>query len=212
MIVNRRTLSALLILLSAIGPSGLRPIHGQQADQLDDVVLHPFTNGTFVCAEHAVGELSALGDALGKDCMVIGMDPTKAVDRRIPSLFQGDGLENSDWFGWKEPVLAPCDGIVASTDTNENTNRPGEVPEREILEPASEIRFTCETGVNVVYAHVREIQVRPGERVSAGQEVALVGNNAVSKAPHVHLGAWRGESPLQIRFDLRVLGELRSQP
>ena len=51
--------------------------------------------------------------------MIIGMDSTRGVS--IPSLFEGDGLENNDWFGWEEPVLAPCNGSVISTDTNERT-------------------------------------------------------------------------------------------
>ena len=206
----RRALPVYLILLFAFSLAGAEPVLGQPVTPIEDVVLHPFARSPFVCAEHAVGELSNLGDALGKDCMVIGMDSTRHADRSIPSLFQGDGLENDDWFGWNEPVLAPCDGTVISIDTNERTNRPGSVPRREMLEPASEIRFRCQAGFNVVYAHVREIQVRPGENVSAGAEVALIGNNAVSKAPHVHVGAWRDESPLQIRFDLHALGKLRS--
>ena len=198
-----------LIFLLAFSLAGTEPIRAQTASAIEDVVLHPFAQSPFVCAEHAVGELSNLGDVLGRDCMIIGMDSTRGVS--IPSLFEGDGLENNDWFGWEEPVLAPCNGSVISTDTNERTNRPGVVPDREILEPASEIRFKCHAGFNVVYAHVREIQVRPGESISAGQEVALVGNNAVSKAPHLHLGAWRDETPLQIRFDLNALGEIRSR-
>jgi hypothetical protein len=199
------------MLLLMISLAGAKPLYGQPGASEDNVVLYPFTKTPFVCAEHAAGEFSKLGDALGKDCMVIGMDSTRDANRRIPSLFQGDGMHNEDWFGWEEPVLAPCDGTVVSVDTNDQVNRPGEIPDRDVLQPASEIRFECQDGFNVVYAHVREIQTHSGESVSAGQQVALVGNNAVSRAPHVHLGAWKNDTPLQIRFDLHALGELRGQ-
>ena len=208
---DRRVFAAHFIILLVIGLAGATPLHAQPGASVGDIVLHPFAKTPVVCAEHAVGEFSKLGDALGRDCMVIGMDSTRITGRRIPSLFQGDGTDNQDWFGWEEPVLAPCNGTVVSVDTNNQTNRPGEIPDREVLQPASEIRFKCQAGFNVVYAHVRKIQVRSGESVSAGQEVALIGNNAVSKAPHIHLGAWRNDTPLQIRFDLHALGALRSQ-
>ena len=44
--------------------------------------------------------------------MVIRMDSTKAPDKCLPSLFEGDGLENENWFRWEVPLLAPCDGTV----------------------------------------------------------------------------------------------------
>lgn len=183
-------------------------LFGQESGAVKDVVLHPIVNDTFVCAEHAEGELKRLGDALGKDCLVIRMDTTRAPDRPILSLFQGDGLDNEDWFGWEVSLLAPCDGRVKSTGTNPVTNRPGEFPGEDV-KPASEIVFECLDGVHVIYAHPRHIQVQPGDSVVAGEVVAEIGNNAVSKAPHVHVGAWKGETPLQIRFDLRILGKLR---
>jgi hypothetical protein len=208
--MNRSTLAFCLCLLFAAHFRLVGPVQGQDREAIREVVLHPIVNDAFVCAEHAEGELTQLGDALGKDCMVIRMDSTRAPDKRLPSLFEGDGLENGDWFSWEVPLLAPCDGTVESTQANARTNRPGEVPSDEALEPASEIRFACQDGIRVVYAHVRNTRVQPGESITAGEVVAEIGNNAVSKAPHVHIGAWKGDTPFQIRFDLRALGELRN--
>ncbi len=184
-------------------------LDGQQGP-VPEVVLHPIMNDTFVCAEHAEGELEKLGDALGKDCLVIRMESTGDPDKYLPRLFRGDGLENEDWFGWEVPLLAPCEGTVAAVEDSPRTNRPGDFgPAGGTATPASEIEFVCFDGVRVVYAHARNIDVAPGDSVAAGEVVAEIGNNGVSKAPHVHVGAWRGETPLQVRFDLRVLGELR---
>lgn len=201
------TIRLLTLFFSLLGVCAVKSLSAQENAHHEAVVLHPVLNGTFVCAEHAEGELNRLGDALGKDCMVIGMDETRAPGRRLPSLFRGDGLENEDWFGWREPLLAPCTGEVTSTVENPETNRPGEIPES--VEPASEIVFACTNGVHVIYAHVQELRVGRGEEVVKGQPVGEIGNNAVSRAPHVHVGAWREDTPLQIRFDLRALGELR---
>jgi len=204
---------AICVLIVATGTSG-EVSYAQEAPPkpIEAVVLHPVVAAPYVCGEHAHGELSSLGDMYGKDCMVVGTDTTRSADQRLPSLSEGDGLENEDWFGWEAEVLAPCDGTVTATRTNPMTNRPGQFPDRDTVQPASEVRFTCADGTRVVYAHVRNIRVAPGDSVAAGDVVAAIGNNAVSKAPHVHLGAWRDDTPLQIRFDLRALGVLRRSP
>lgn len=192
-------------------PLGGINLFAQNNKEIDAVVLYPVMNTTFICAEHAEGELANLGDAYGRDCMVIRNDTTRLKGHRIPSLFKNNGLKNEDWFGWGVPVLAPCDGTVTSVKINDMTNQPGSIPDRPELKGASEIRFSCENGVQVVYAHIRNPSIESGQSVNAGQEVALIGNNAVSTAPHIHLGAWKGEMPLQIRFDLRVLGKIRGK-
>lgn len=206
---SRRTGAASTCALLGAALVSAGALHGQEPEPIEAVVLHPIMNDIFMCSEHAAGELSNLGDEFGKDCLVVGMVPGPASEQRFPGLFRGDGVQNEDWFGWEAAVLAPCDGSVTSTSENPATNRPGEFPDRDEVQPASEIRFACSGGVNVVYAHVRNIRVSPGDPVSGGDVVAAVGNNAVSKAPHVHIGAWKDETPLQIRFDLRALGDLR---
>jgi hypothetical protein len=208
--MRRTRLSRLFIcctlLIAVHGYSGGGLI-GQDSGAIEDVVLHPIASGIVACTEHAVGDL-ALGDALGKDCMVIRRDTMRAPDRPIPSLFQGDGLENEDWYGWEASLLAPCNGRVMSTRTNPVNSRPGQPPDRDELKAASNIVFECSDGVHVVYAHPRHIQVQSGDSVAAGEVVAEIGNNGNSFFPHVHVGAWRGDTPFQIRFDLRALGEL----
>jgi hypothetical protein len=150
----------------------------------------------FSCVEHAAGTLTYLGDALGVDCIVL------QHDGRFARTHDGDGAENTDWFGWDEPVLAPFDGTVDDVRINPVTNTPGTLGKP----PASAITFLRDDGVRVVYGHVQAIDVAAGDHVHAGQPVARIGNNGVAWMPHIHVGAWRDLEPLQIRFDLRAMG------
>lgn len=71
---------------------------------------------------------------------------------------------------------------------------------------ASSITFLRNDGVRVLYAHIKDISVVEGDAIKAGDVVAQVGNNGYARHPHIHVGAWKGNVPLQIRFDLREMG------
>ena len=95
---------------------------------------------------------------------------------------------------------------VESIRINPETNQPGTMGKP----PASAIHFLGDDGLRVVYAHVQDVRIAEGDRVEAGDVVALIGNNGMCWHPHVHVGAWRGDTPLQIRFDLAALGQIRT--
>jgi hypothetical protein len=173
------------------------------AEPIGDVILHPVVRPHFVCLEHPEGQLRSPGDALGSDCLVTSV--TSGPTGRWPAFYRGDGRRNEDWYGWNVNVLAPFKGSVDSVYTTLTTNRPGELGR----ERASGIVFRRADGVRVLYAHVQNIRVDPGETVSPGQPVAKVGNNGSAWFPHTHIGAWIDDCPLQIRFDLRAMGRLR---
>jgi len=165
--------------------------------KIEDVVIHPVFGHAFFCFEHPEGQLVGLGDALGVDCVI-----HRFADGWMRP-YAGDGTSNEDWYGWGADVLAPFDGRVEEIYINPVTNTPG------VIHPgrASMIRFAREDGVRVVYAHVMNVCVEVGDQVTAGQVVAQVGNNGYSRHPHIHIGAWKDDKPLQIRFDLRAMGK-----
>ncbi|QYR21271.1 M23 family metallopeptidase [Paenibacillus sp. sptzw28] len=164
---------------------------------IKDVVIHPIFNHAYSCSEHPEGQLATLGDALGVDCVI-----HKFVDGWMRT-YKGNGLNNEDWYVWGADVLAPFDGIVEEVYINNNINNPGNVnPSR-----ASMILFSTADGIKVCYAHVMDVCVGIGDHVKAGQVVAKVGNNGYSRHPHIHIGAWEGDTPLQIRFDLQAMGK-----
>jgi murein DD-endopeptidase MepM/ murein hydrolase activator NlpD len=172
---------------------------------VEHIVIHPLFAADYVCSEHWEGQLKYPGDALGSDCFVMGGALTKETGFMRP--FKSDGSTNEDWYGWRQPVLAPFVSSVAKINVNEVVNKPGQMGNG----PATFVVFKRDDGTMVTVAHVADITVKVGDTVAAGQPFAKMSNNGFSRAPHVHVGAWREKTPLQIRFDLRALAKLRDK-
>ncbi|HVJ38051.1 MAG TPA: M23 family metallopeptidase [Stenotrophomonas sp.] len=170
---------------------------------IEAVLVPPIFHDTFECSEHYEGQLKGLGDELGTDCMVADLVTDRG--RTWLRTYRGDGRKNEDWFGWRAEVLSPCECTVAKININGVTNPPGALGKP----PASWIQLTRDDGVNFMLAHVEDLQVEVGDRLSTGQIIARVGNNGYARAPHIHIGAWRGTQAMQIRWDQRYFGDER---
>ncbi len=173
-----------------------------EAADIESVLAHPIYGATYACSEHWQGSLRGLGDELGSDCTI--QKVVEVNGRRWSRAFEGDGSKNEDWYGWGADVLSPCTCAVTEVRENPVVNSPGILGKP----PASFIGLRRDDGVNFVLAHVAAVQVKVGEQVTAGQIIAQVGNNGYARQPHIHIGAWRGGEPLQVRFDLSALGSL----
>lgn len=180
---------ALFLLLSIVS----------QAQEVESLLVHPIFNKRYSCSEHALGELSTLGDALGADCVIYEL--RKDQDRTWLKAYNRNGSKNSDWFGWQKDVLAPVEGQVFKINVNSTSNEPGIMGKGS----ASFMIIKGKNGVMVLLAHVDKIVVKEGDSVKAGQIIAKVGNNGQSRHPHIHIGAWKDKTPLQIRFDQRKI-------
>jgi hypothetical protein len=167
------------------------------------VEVAPLFYRRFACTEHVNGELRDLGDALGSDCLVVG---GFGAPNGFMRFYKTDGAKNEDWYGWHVEVHAPFDGLVLEVATNRTTNTPGAPGQP----PPTYIKFKRADGLVVVYAHLDGIRVHQGDRVRGGQVVALDGNNGSAKNPHVHVGAYLGNKPLQIRWDLAAEGRIQT--
>jgi hypothetical protein len=168
---------------------------GDAVPSIEAVVAHPVFSKPYSCSEHAYGELQGLGDELGTDCYVEQM--VERSGRSWLRAYRTDGLKNEDWFGWGADVLAPCTGKVEQIRENSITNEPGIMGKP----PASWIVFNCGADLHFLLAHIASPEVKVGDHVDAGQKVARVGNNGMSRQPHIHIAAWRAKTALQIRFD-----------
>ena len=170
---------------------------------IEAVIIHPLFAANYACSEHWEGQLKYPGDSLGSDCMVFG---GLAADggSGFSKTYKTDGLTNEDWYGWGEAVLAPFDSVVEKIHINPVVNTPGKLGKP----PASFVIFKHSDGTRVMLAHVADVSVKEGDPITAGKPFGKVGNNGFGRAPHIHVGAWREKTPLQIRFDLRAAGEL----
>jgi murein DD-endopeptidase MepM/ murein hydrolase activator NlpD len=194
--------------LQAAGPPQPRPVFAEPAravepsGDIEAAMLSPLFRDHFACGDHGAGEESVVGDALGTDCQIVaGMGEGGRNFRR---LYRTDGLRNEDWYSWGAEVLAPFDGVVTGLFPNSRVNEPGSRGRP----PAGMIQMQRAGGLVVLYGHVTDFRVAVGDRITAGQIVAKVGNNGPSYAPHVHVGAYRGVTPLQIRWDQRAMARL----
>jgi peptidase M23-like protein len=178
--------------------------HAQKASDstkraIGQYLAHPLFSEYYSCSEHAAGELPYLGDDLGQDCTV-----GEFVDkdgRAFIRTYATDGLRNEDWYGWNKEVLSPCDCEVVHVSVNPITNEPG----RTGRPPASSIELKSPDGTHVVIAHIQALAVKVGDQIKAGTPIARVGNNGFSRIPHIHIGAWRGNDALQIRWDQKQI-------
>jgi murein DD-endopeptidase MepM/ murein hydrolase activator NlpD len=166
-----------------------------RAEPLPVVLAHPPFRSLYSCTEHWAGQFQYPGDALGTDCVVQHL--VTEDGRTWLRGYRGDGARNEDWYGFGAEVLSPCTGVVERVTTNPVVNLPGAMGDA----PASLVVLRQADGTRFMVAHVQDPEVQPGEAVEAGQTLARVGNNGYSRHPHIHLGAWIGETPLQIRFD-----------
>ncbi|WP_072802161.1 M23 family metallopeptidase [Rhodococcoides yunnanense] len=70
------------------------------------------------------------------------------------------------------PILAAADGVVTAAG------------------PASGfglwVKVLHEDGTETIYGHVNDYSVAPGQHVTAGQQIATVGNRGESTGPHLH--------------------------
>jgi len=196
--------ATLLLAGACVGTATAQTQHGLDLERdtlTQTVLIHPVIDAsgdgmTLWTREHTYRSSLGLGDQLARDFTL-----ARVGDDGLPRTYRPgtEGARNEDWFGWRGDVLAPFDGTVTRTQTPSSTNEPGTM--NRDARPGG-IFFENDEGVTVLYGHVRDIEVEEGQRVEAGEVVAKVGNNANSRAPHVHVGAWVGETPLQIQIDL----------
>jgi len=116
-----------------------------------------------------------------------GVDFAKVGGPSRRALVKSTGTTVSDFYSWDEPVLSPVDGEVAAT-VNELPDN--ELGSKDPSNPAGNFVVIKAASNRYAYvAHLRRgsITVKPGQRVSSGQQVGNCGNSGNSDFPHIHM-------------------------
>jgi len=121
---------------------------------------------------------------------LFAIDWIREVDGRF---YSGDGMQNTDWVGFGEPIHAVADGTVVVTrdglpDIPPMTKNPGlRTPEDYA---GNNVIVAIGHGRYAVFDHLvrGSVRVRRGQRVRAGQVVGNLGNSGNTDGPHLHFG------------------------
>jgi hypothetical protein len=123
-----------------------------------------------------------------------------------------------DTYAWKQPVLAPLDGVVvAAGDGMPDRHRISMVRDLVHLlrsRPKPGSPFSAYGGNYVILkcgdvypllAHLRcgSVRVRVGDAVRAGDQLGEVGNSGSSIQPHLHFQVMANENPFPLFQNLR---------
>lgn len=118
--------------------------------------------------------------------------------------FAGRGARLEDHYAWGCEILAQADGVVVQVEDKFADLPPGRVGG---FSEANAVIVDYGGGVRGLYAHCQQgsARVKKGDRVTAGQVLALVGNSGASGVPHLHFTLMdAGHASLKGRFTYEV--------
>lgn len=114
-------------------------------------------------------------------------------------LFAGDGKVTADYRYYGVPVHAVADGTVVNLYDAAADQVPGQITGITTENIGGNMIVTDIGGGNFAfYAHLKpgSLKVALGDRVRAGDVLALLGNSGNTTAPHLHFHVMDGPSPL----------------
>ncbi|WP_413377482.1 M23 family metallopeptidase [Alkalihalobacillus sp. 1P02AB] len=121
--------------------------------------------------------------------------------------FEGEGIENEDYFIFGKEVVAPLSGKVVSVENRVHDNVPNTEMNTE-MPLGNHVVIKHENDEYSVLAHIKQgsIVVAVGDEVEAGERLGLVGNSGNSSEPHIHYHVadsenWLEASSLRIRLE-----------
>jgi murein DD-endopeptidase MepM/ murein hydrolase activator NlpD len=125
----------------------------------------------------AIDSLEAHGDRLARTPSIMptrGWLTSMFTQARMHPIFheerRHEGIDITAPLG--TPIVAPAGGWVVDTDTEKGYGR--------------YVKIDHGNGIVTLYAHCSKVNVRKGQRVRRGEEIALVGSTGLSTSPHLH--------------------------
>jgi hypothetical protein len=126
---------------------------------------------------------------------------------RDGKLYTGNGDKLEDFFSFGRSVLAPADGTVVAAVDKYDDNILERAYRNDDPKEGNNIVIDHGNGEFSLLPHLKRgsLKVKTGEKVKAGQEIALCGNSGTSPFPHVqyHLqntAEWSKGDSLPVQF------------
>lgn len=114
--------------------------------------------------------------------------------------FRGDPTRNESYFTFDQPVLAVADATVVRVVDDLPEATPRQITPGIKLDDLGGNRVILDmgNGVYAFYAHLKTggVQVRVGDRVTRGQQIARTGNSGNTTASHLHFHLMDSPLPL----------------
>ena len=139
-------------------------------------------NGTFVTPE------------------IFAVDYIRMVNGRF---YAGDGMQNTDWFGFGAPIRAATGGRVVSVRDDMPEVPPlSELENPTVTKPSdfggNGVVVKIRPGVFAHYYHMQtgSVRVEVGQRVRSGRKLGLLGNTGNTSGAHLHFGITDGRNAL----------------
>jgi murein DD-endopeptidase MepM/ murein hydrolase activator NlpD len=117
-------------------------------------------------------------------------------------LVKGNQQDVRNWAGYGATVLAVADGRIVETLDELPDQIPGSLPDPATITlqtvEGNHVIIDLGCGFYAFYAHLQKgsLRVKPGDRVTRGQTLGLLGNSGNTSAPHLHFHVMRGPSAL----------------
>ncbi len=135
------------------------------------------------------------------DWLRFDLDARPLVDftNGTQATFEGDPKKNESYFTFGQPVIAVADGTVVTV-----VNDLPEAPPRTFLTlplgdlGGNRVVLKLREGVYALYAHLKtgSIQVKPGDVIQRGAQIAEAGNSGNTSESHLHFHLMDGPQPL----------------
>jgi murein DD-endopeptidase MepM/ murein hydrolase activator NlpD len=157
------------------------------------------TNACCEPSSHRSFVLAANGSFVTPE--VFAIDFIREVGGRVG---EGDGSQNSQWFGHGQPVVAAAGGRVVSARNDMPEVPPGTtISENPTLRSVNDlggnhVLIRMRRGVYALYGHLvpGSVRVNEGDQVETGEQLGLLGNTGNTSAPHLHFGLIDGRGLL----------------
>jgi hypothetical protein len=188
---------------------GSRQVDGPvlRVERRKPIVVSPPLKGpgwiaTNACCEpssHRSFVLAANGSFVTPE--VFAIDFIREVDGRVG---EGDGSQNSQWFGHGQPVVAAAGGRVVRARNDMPEVPPGTgTRDNPTLRTVNDLGgngvvIRMRAGVYALYGHMvpGSVRVNEGDQVETGEPLGLLGNTGNTSAPHLHFGLIDGRGLL----------------